>query len=49
LPPPAAVIGVAFSALSAIYKAAVYEYAAEGIVAPQFGNAALQNAFVSKD
>jgi hypothetical protein len=44
-----AVIGVAFSALSAIYKAAVYEYAAEGIVAPQFGNAALQNAFVSKD
>ena len=43
-----AVIAVIFSALNAIYKAAVYEYAADGIAASAFGQDALSNAFVAK-
>jgi hypothetical protein len=43
-----AVIAVIFSALNAIYKAAVYEYAADGIAANAFGQDALANAFVPK-
>jgi hypothetical protein len=43
-----AVIAVIFSALNAIYKAAVYEYAADGIAASAFGQDALANAFVPK-
>ncbi len=43
-----AVIAVIFSALNAIYKAAVYEYAADGIAASAFGQDALTNAFVPK-
>ncbi len=41
-------IGVIFSALGAIYRAAVYEFAAEEIVAPQYGSGLLEQAFVSK-
>jgi hypothetical protein len=43
-----AVIAVIFSALNAIYKAAVYEYAADGVAASAFGQDALSNAFVAK-
>jgi hypothetical protein len=43
-----AAIGIVFSALNAIYKAAVYEYAAEQVVAPQFGSGVLQTAFREK-
>lgn len=43
-----AVIAVIFSALNAIYKAAVYEYAADGIAASAFGQDALRQAFVPK-
>lgn len=44
----AAIIAVIFSALNAIYKAAVYEYAADGVAAGAFGQDVLRNAFVSK-
>jgi hypothetical protein len=44
----AAVIAVIFSALNAIYKAAVYEYAADGIAVSAFGQDALAHAFVPK-
>lgn len=44
----AAVIAVIFSALNAIYKAAVYEYAADGVAAGAFGQDVLRNAFVPK-
>ncbi|MGD9712664.1 MAG: DUF6159 family protein, partial [Thermomicrobiales bacterium] len=44
-----AVIAAVFGALSSIYKAAVYEYAAKGSVAPQFGTATLEQAFVAKN
>jgi hypothetical protein len=44
----AAVIAVIFRALNAIYKAAVYEYAADGIAASAFGQDALTHAFVPK-
>lgn len=40
-----ALIGVVFSALNSIYKAALYEFAAEDIVAPQFGAPSLETAF----
>jgi hypothetical protein len=43
-----AAIGIVFSALNAIYKAAVYEYAAEQVVASQFGSGVLQTAFREK-
>jgi hypothetical protein len=43
-----AIVAVIFSALNAIYKAAVYEYAAEGITAGAFGQDALNNAFHQK-
>ena len=43
-----AVIAVIFSALNAIYKAAVYEYAADGLTAAAFGQDALSHAFVPK-
>lgn len=43
-----AVVAVVFSALNAIYKAAVYEYAAEGVTSDAFGQDALSNAFVTK-
>ena len=39
---------VVFSALNAIYRAAVYEYAAEGVAAPQFGESMLSTAFQVK-
>ncbi len=44
-----AVVGVIFSALGAIYKAAVYEYAASGIAASAFGQETLSHAFVPKE
>lgn len=44
----AAIIAVIFSALNAIYKAAVYEYAADGVAAGAFGQDVLRNAFVPK-
>ena len=44
----AAIVAVIFSALNAIYKAAVYEYAADGITASAFGQDALSHAFVPK-
>lgn len=43
-----AVIAVIFSALNAIYKAAVYEFAAGGIASGAFAQDALRNAFVPK-
>lgn len=43
-----AVIAVIFSALNAIYKAAVYDYAAGGTVASAFGTDVLSHAFVPK-
>jgi hypothetical protein len=43
-----AIVAVIFSALNAIYKAAVYEYAAEGIAAGAFGQDALLHAFRQK-
>jgi hypothetical protein len=43
-----AVIAVIFSALNAIYKAAVYEYAADGVAAQAFGQDVLSQAFVAK-
>ena len=44
-----AVIAVIFSALNAIYKAAVYEYAADGVSAGAFGQDTLRHAFVPKE
>ncbi len=43
-----AIVAVIFSALNAIYKAAVYEYAADGIAAGAFGQDAMSNAFRQK-
>ena len=43
-----AIVAVIFSALNAIYKAAVYEYAADGLTAGAFGQDALSHAFVPK-
>ncbi len=43
-----AIVAVIFSALNAIYKAAVYEYAADGIAANAFGQDALSHAFKQK-
>jgi hypothetical protein len=43
-----AIVAVIFSALNAIYKAAVYEYAADGISSGAFGQDALSNAFHHK-
>jgi Family of unknown function (DUF6159) len=43
-----AVIGVIFSALNSIYKAALYEYAAEDVISPQFGQSTLESAFKVK-
>lgn len=43
-----AVVAVIFSALSSIYKAALYEYAADGVAAGAFGQDVLSNAFVEK-
>lgn len=43
-----AVVAVLFSALNAIYKAALYEFAAEGITASAYGADTLRHAFVQK-
>lgn len=43
-----AIVAVIFSALNAIYKAALYEYAADGIAAGAFGQDAMSNAFRQK-
>lgn len=43
-----AIVAVIFSALNAIYKAAVYEYAADGVAAAAFGHDAMNNAFRQK-
>ncbi len=43
-----AIVAVIFSALNAIYKAAVYEYAADGIASGAFGQDALSHAFHQK-
>jgi hypothetical protein len=43
-----AIVAVIFSALNAIYKAAVYEYAADGIAAGAFGQDAMRHAFQQK-
>jgi hypothetical protein len=43
-----AIVAVIFSALNAIYKAAVYEYAADGIASGAFGQDALSHAFRQK-
>jgi uncharacterized membrane protein len=43
-----AIVAVIFSALNAIYKAAVYEYAADGIASGVFGQDALSHAFEQK-
>lgn len=43
-----AIVAVIFSALNAIYKAAVYEYAAEGVTSGAFGQDALSHAFRQK-
>lgn len=43
-----AVVAVIFSALNAIYKAALYEYAVEGVAAGPFGQDVLSQAFVEK-
>lgn len=43
-----AIIGVVFSALNSIYKAALYEYAAADVIAPQFGQSTLETAFKAK-
>lgn len=43
-----AIVAVIFSALNAIYKAAVYEYAADGVSSNAFGHDTLSHAFVQK-
>ena len=43
-----AIVAVIFSALNAIYKAAVYEYAADGIASGAFGQDAMRHAFHQK-
>jgi hypothetical protein len=43
-----AIVAVIFSALNAIYKAAVYEYAADGLASGAFGQDALSHAFRQK-
>ena len=43
-----AIVAVIFSALNAIYKAAVYEYAADGIASGAFGQDAMSHAFHQK-
>jgi Family of unknown function (DUF6159) len=43
-----AIVAVIFTALGAIFKAAVYEYAAEDLVAREFGSDVLSGAFVAK-
>jgi hypothetical protein len=43
-----AAVAIVFTALGAIFKAAVYEYAAENVVSREFGSDVLSGAFVAK-